>query len=416
MAKVHFVNSSVLQAGDGVGGDDLSQYATINYSDSEDAKIRQSLEEVQSEGRTNTYEVQPTMNAASVGQCVFSNPNGQYTSQGSIQFSATDLSGHSIHWALIKPGNSFMITELGSDDYAVGEVKSVNTSTNTVQVRIFEGEGSPLQGDVLHFGGSPYAAKNDTEENNYLTETQGDAKYAPKVHVHSYLTESEADAKYSLNTHNHTEYSPVGHTHTEYAPVAHTHTEYAPVAHTHDYAASNHDHTPRYMGRFDKTMAMNSTFGSLGSGTFSCGKHDYSTFTTYMPNIRYLKAYGNGFPSATSKYWTGQGIAAVHSTSNTDNKPVAVFQIVGGAEAKNGDATFKVYPIYYSTDYLSQGTNYRLVVSGAWWESRSTAPQIATTEQSLRDELIADGTDPAKIEELVADWEALYAEEANYVN
>ena len=366
MAKVHFVNSKVLQAGDGVGGDDLSQYATISYSDAEDAKILSALEEVQSEGRTNTYEVQPTLNAASIGQCVFSNPGGQYTSQGSIQFSATDLSGHSIHWALIKPGNSFVITELNSDDYAVGEVKSVNSSTNTVQVRIFEGEGSPLQGDVLHFGGSPYAARNDDENN--------------------YLTESAADNRYALS------------------------------GHAHNYAASNHDHTARYMGRFDGSMVMASNFDSLGSGKFSCGKHDYSTFSSFIPGIRYIKAYGNGFPSATSKYWTGQGICSVHTTNNNDNKPVAVFQIVGGAAAKNGDATFKVYPIYYSTDYISSGSTYRLVVSGAWWESRATAPQITETEQQLRDQLIADGTDPAKIEELVDDWEALYAEGANYVN
>ncbi|MEL0242667.1 MAG: hypothetical protein VW911_05395 [Pelagibacteraceae bacterium] len=367
MAKVHFVNSSVLQAGDGVGGEDLSQYATINYSDAEDAKIRQSLEEVQSEGRTNTYEVQPTLNAASIGQCTFSNPNGQYTSQGSIQFSATDLSGHSIHWALIKPGNSFLITELNSDDYAVGEVKSVNTSNNTVQIRIFEGEGSPLQGDVLHFAGAPYAAKNDTEENNYLTEAQGDNRYALS-------------------------------------------------GHSHNYAPSSHDHTPRYMGRFDGSMTLATNFNSLGGGKFATGKHDYSTFATLIPAIRYIKAYGNGFPSATSKIWTGQGICSIHTTNNNDNKPVAVFQIVGGAAAKDGDATFKVYPIYYSTDYLTTSNTYRFVMSGAWWESRNTAPQIALTEQQLRDELIADGTDPAKIEELVSDWEALYAEGANYVN
>lgn len=366
MAKVHFVNSSVLQVGDGIGGDDLSQYATINYSDAEDAKIRSALEEVQSEGRTNTYEVQPTMNAASIGQCVFSNPGGQYTSQGSIQFSATDLSGHSIHWALIKPGNSFVITELNSDDYAVGEVKSVNNATNTVQVRIFEGEGSPLQGDILHFGGSPYAARND-EENNYLTEEQGDTKYAP-------------------------------------------------INHLHDYASSNHDHTPRYMGRFEKNMVLATNFNSLGSGKFACGTHNYIDFTAHIPNVRYIKAYGQGFPSATSRWWTGQGICSIHTTSNNFNQPIAVFQIVGGAEVKNGDATFMVFPIYYTSVDLTVGDTYKFLVSGAWWESRGTAPQIASTEQALRDQLIAEGVDSTKIEELVSDWKALYAEGANYVN
>jgi len=34
----------------------------------------------------------------------------------------------------------------------------------------------------------------------------------------------------------------------------------------------------------------------------------------------------------------------------------------------------------------------------------------------LRDQLIAEGTDPAKIEELVADWLARYEEGVNYVN
>jgi len=365
MAKVHFVNSKVLQAGDGVGGDDLSQYATIAYSDAEDDKIRASLEEVQSEGRTNTYEVQPTLNAASVGQCVFSNPNGAYTNQGSIQFSATDLSGHSIHWALIKPGNSFIITELNSDDYAVGEVQSVNSQTNTVQVRIFEGEGNPLQGDILHFAGSPFAARNDSE-NDYLTQTEGDAKYATISHQHN------------------------------------------------NYASNTHDHTPRYAGRFDKTMTFKNNFGSLSGGQFGMGKPDYSTSTTYIKEARFLKAYGNGFPSATSKHYTGGGIISVHTTSDTNNSPLAVFQVMGGGESKNGDNTFRVYPIANTVDYLNDNTSLRLVFSGVWWDSRGVAPQIASTEQALRDQLI--GTDPAKIEELVEGWIALKQEGVEYVN
>lgn len=364
MAKVHFVNSKVLQAGDGVGGEDLSQYATIAYSDAEDAKIRSDLDEVQSEGRTNTYEVQPTMNSASIGQCVFSNPGGQYTNQGSIQFSATDLSGHSIHWALIKPGNSFVITELNSDDYAVGEVRSVNNTTNTVQVRIFEGEGSPLQGDILHFGGSPYAARND-EENNYLTEEEGDAKYAP-------------------------------------------------VGHVHDYAPFNHDHSPRYMGHFDKPMTSTASFGSLGSGRFAFGQEDKSSGTLNVDDVRYIKAYGSGFPSTYAKKYTGGGIIVVYSASG--NAFRAAFQIIGGPQALDGDTTFKVLPMAKNTNSIGSMLSYRFVVTGAWWEDRlsAPAPASASTEQQLRDELY--GTDPAKIEEIVADWEALYEEEANYVN
>jgi len=368
MAKVHFVNSKLLQAGDGVGGDDLSQYATITYSDAEDAKIRKDLEDVQSEGRTNTYEVQPTLNNASSGQCVFSNPGGAYTNQGSIQFSATDLSGHSIHWALIKPGNSFIITELNSDDYAVGEVKSVNTNTNTVQVRIFEGEGSPLQGDILHFAGSPFAARND-EENSFLTEAAGDAKYATINHQHN------------------------------------------------NYVTENHDHSPRYMGTFEKDMTFVSNYGSLSSKQFGMGKADNYSSATYIRDVSYLKAYGNGFPTEFSKNYTGQGMIAIHTTSTSNNTPLAVFQVARGPWTKNGDTTFVVYPVYNTVEYLNPNATYKFVFTGGWWESRESAPiHPATTEQALRDQLIAEGTDPAKIEELVADWLARYEEGVNYVN
>jgi len=149
----------------------LDDYATIEYSDKKDNELWAEIDDLQTEVRTNSYRVSTVLDEDAVGEAVFSNPGAKYTSQGSITFSQKDLSGHSIHWPLIKPGWAFTITEKDSDDYAVGEVKSINSNNNSIQVRILEGEGSPMFGDILHFSGSPYVpmSSEDTDTPDYAT-------------------------------------------------------------------------------------------------------------------------------------------------------------------------------------------------------------------------------------------------------
>lgn len=146
-----------------------SPYATIEYSDEKDNEIWAGINDLETEIRTNSYRVSTVLDEDAVGEVVFSNPNAQYTSQGSITFSQKDLSGHSIHWSLIKPGWAFTITEKNSDNYAVGEIKSINAGSNTAQIKILDGEGAPTFGDILHFSGSPYAPMSHEETTDYAT-------------------------------------------------------------------------------------------------------------------------------------------------------------------------------------------------------------------------------------------------------
>ncbi len=209
---------------------DTSEYATIAYSDSEDAKLKKLIED-------NTTQIEEWANSISSGSYewhatateagqIASIPStqGNWSVVTKIAFDPTPIGIGAVSVANMSIGDIVTFTSPSDDDYANFEISDTDSVASTIDVTLVDSEGGPAYGSTVMVKHYP-----QIDTSNFVTNVEFTNAVTGLQDQIDALPEPGADAD-----HNHPDYSLTTHTH-PYSPVDHNHGgDYSEIDHDHD--------------------------------------------------------------------------------------------------------------------------------------------------------------------------------------
>ena len=209
---------------------DTSEYATVAYSDEEDAKLRAlieantaQIEEWANSISSGSYEWHATV--SEVGQ-VASIPStqGNWSVVTKIAFDPTPIGIGAVSVANMSIGDIITFTSPSDDDYATFEITGTDSVASTIDVTVIDSQGGPAYGATIMVKHYP-----QIDTSNFVTNVEFNTAVGDLQDQIDALPEPGADVD-----HNHPDYSLTTHTH-GYSPLDHNHGgDYSEIDHDHD--------------------------------------------------------------------------------------------------------------------------------------------------------------------------------------
>jgi hypothetical protein len=219
-------NSWNVKASDPV---DTGDYATIVYSDAEDAKLKALID-------ANTAQIEEWANSISSGSYTWAadavavgdvasipSTQGNWSVVTKIAIEPTPIGIGGVSVANMSIGDVISFTSPSDDDYATFEITDTDSANSTIDVTVIDSEGGPAYGTTVMVKHYP-----QIDTSNFVTNVEFNAAVNDlQGQIDGIETGADVD-------HTHPEYSQTTHTH-PYSPLSHNHSgEYAEVQHPHD--------------------------------------------------------------------------------------------------------------------------------------------------------------------------------------
>ena len=221
---------------------DTGEFATIVYSDAEDAKLKALIDD-------NTAQIEEWANSISSGSYTWNanavavgdvasipSTQGNWSVVTKIAIEPTPIGVGGVSVAAMSIGDIISFTSPDDDDYATFEITDTDSANSTIDVDVVDSEGGPA----------------------YLSTVM--VKHYPQIDTSNFVTNVEFNTavtdlqdqidNFEVIDPDHTH----DHTHPDYSLTTHTH-PYSPLSHNHggDYAEMDHDHDDLKQGIEDLT-------------------------------------------------------------------------------------------------------------------------------------------------------------------
>ena len=206
---------------------DPSEYATVAYSDAEDAKLKAlidanaaQIEEWANSISSGSYTWQA--NAVAVGD-IASVPStqGNWSVVTKIAIEPTPIGIGGVSVANMSIGDVISFTSPDDNDYATFEIADTDSANSTIDVTVIDSEGGPAYLSTVMVKHYP-----QIDTSNFVTNIEfNTAVDGLQDQIDNLPSPTHDHNDYSLTTHTHA-YSPSGHDHSgEYAFVDHPHND-----------------------------------------------------------------------------------------------------------------------------------------------------------------------------------------------